>query len=523
MKYKAVVVALIMVFIIATPYVSIESDLDADAFDDYHPAYDSLSAAQKTLYTNLDDAVASFKTSVKVSGLTMDETWDVYYAFYSDFPEYYWFQDSYSIFYNTSTGQPTEIKSKVPLDSDALLKGIEEIGDNIEKKYRITGNTAAEVLQSIQLNIAFNTVYDLSTENCGNMYGVFVEGKAKCDGYSEALQFICKANDIPCITLTGDVETEGRHAWNAVQLENGRWYYIDATWDDPKCPMMVEYDYFLIGSDTETPTGTFRENRVADRDFGVKVSSTAYTFDPYPDGYWMDSISVSYESLSESELKNKYYYWDLHDVQIRVDEDARKALVSAMLQNGSEYWNLSIRTYKSSTHVESMDPRDYDIRMYLDDTDIDSLSSLGLSGLIEFVPPESHLGINYVSEYYTLDGSSFHKGGSLMLKDLGRFTVGYVERDWMPLLVIVLLVVIAISLFILLRRRSARKATAEYQEYVPQYSSPEPPQQPAGRSIKYCPQCGSSLYDEDRFCINCGKSIDRSRLSGDDDETNEKQ
>jgi len=523
MKNRAIVIALLMVFIVTVPCISIESDLDAGSYEEYRPAYDSLSPAQKTLYTNLENAVDHFRTSVKVSGLSLDETRDVYYALYSDFPEFYWFEESYSIFYNPNTGLPSEIKTQGPLDSDKLLKGIEEIGDNIREKFNITGDTTAEKLQSIQQNLAFNIVYDKTTENCGSMYGAIVEGKAKCDGYSQAFQFICKALDIPCVTLTGDVNTEGRHAWNTVQMDNGKWYYVDVTWDDPKCPEMVEYDYFLIGSETSTPTGTFSKNRTVDHDFGITVSSTAYTFDPYPNGFWMDYFSAGYDTLSKKELKNEYYYWNLHGVQIRIDETARKALVSAMLHNSSEYWHVSVRTYKSSTPVESTDLKDYEIRMYFDDYRITDLNSQGLNGLIKFVPPASSSEPDYVPEYYSLDGISLDKGGSLDLKNLDRFTVGYVERDYISVIVFIIIVAIVISLFVWYRQRSARKVRAAYQAYVPQYSSTGPLQQTAGRSIRYCTQCGASLNDEDSFCRYCGKLIDRSQSFDNNNETNKKE
>ena len=41
---------------------------------------------------------------------------------------------------------------------------------------------------------------------------------------------------IPCRVISGtatnSIGSTGLHAWNQVQLD-GRWYYIDCTWDDP--------------------------------------------------------------------------------------------------------------------------------------------------------------------------------------------------------------------------------------------------------------------------------------------------
>ncbi len=521
MKYRAIVAALLMAFIIALPCVPVGSDSDAGTHDGYHPAYDSLNPSQKSLYDRLEDAVGSFRTTVKVSGLTLEETWKVYYAFTSDFPEFYWFGESYSIYYYTDTGLPSEIKADGHLDSKKLKKGMDEI-DETFKRIDIAGDTDAKRLQCVQQYLAFNIVYDKTTENCGDLYGALVNGRAKCDGYSAAFQFCSKMLDIPCVTFTGDVVSEGRHAWNAVRMEDGKWYHVDATWDDPRCPDMVEYDYFLIGSDTDTPTGTFGKNRTVDYDFGIEVSSKAYAFDPYQDGYWMDYIPVPYKTLSKAELKNSYYYWTIHDVQIQVDEDARKALVSAMLRYDSDYWYVTVKTYRSSTPVESVDLKDYEIGMYLDDAKIVSLSSEGLSGLIKFVPPDSVSEPSYVPEYYSLDGVSFDKGSGLKLKDLDRFTVGYVPIDFLPLLLFILVVVSIITLFIWYRRRSSRRAMAAYYGYSPQYPPSETRRQSAGRYVGFCPQCGASLHDGESFCVYCGRNIDGPLSSENDDRTDGK-
>lgn len=94
-----------------------------------------------------------------------------------------------------------------------------------------------------------NTVYDHigaeSEENglWGTAYGCLVDGKAVCQGYSEAFQYIMNLIGIPCGTVTGlakssdpysqSVENELLpHAWNYVSI-NGKNYWIDVTWDDP--------------------------------------------------------------------------------------------------------------------------------------------------------------------------------------------------------------------------------------------------------------------------------------------------
>ncbi len=54
------------------------------------------------------------------------------------------------------------------------------------------------------------------------------------------------------INSSGQIEA---HAWNYVQMDDGQWYAIDVTWDDPIIigdgvpGKDIKYKYFLRGSD----------------------------------------------------------------------------------------------------------------------------------------------------------------------------------------------------------------------------------------------------------------------------------
>jgi hypothetical protein len=62
---------------------------------------------------------------------------------------------------------------------------------------------------------------------------------------------IPKSYGIPCMIITGvGVTTNGTeaHAWNAVRMEDGKWYCVDVTWDDQASK--IYYDFFLVGGTT---------------------------------------------------------------------------------------------------------------------------------------------------------------------------------------------------------------------------------------------------------------------------------
>ena len=64
-------------------------------------------------------------------------------------------------------------------------------------------------------------------------YGALIEGKAVCQGYAQSFQKILSNLNIEGHTVIGwnISEKPVLHEWNRVKLD-GKWYYIDLTWDD---------------------------------------------------------------------------------------------------------------------------------------------------------------------------------------------------------------------------------------------------------------------------------------------------
>ena len=59
-----------------------------------------------------------------------------------------------------------------------------------------------------------------------------------CEGYARAFKILCDRMGIPCIVVTGNarqnsISSPELHMWNEVQMENGYWYAVDVTWNDP--------------------------------------------------------------------------------------------------------------------------------------------------------------------------------------------------------------------------------------------------------------------------------------------------
>ncbi|MCR3760005.1 Ig-like domain-containing protein [Clostridium felsineum] len=70
-----------------------------------------------------------------------------------------------------------------------------------------------------------NVSYDIYTA-----YGTLINHRAVCQGYAEAFKMMCNLVGIPTGMIT-DYALD--HAWNIVKLDDGNYYQVDATWDDP--------------------------------------------------------------------------------------------------------------------------------------------------------------------------------------------------------------------------------------------------------------------------------------------------
>ena len=64
-------------------------------------------------------------------------------------------------------------------------------------------------------------------------YGVLVNKRGNCWGYSSTFQLFMDMLNIECITVYGTPSGSGvEHAWNMVCLDDA-WYCVDTAWDDP--------------------------------------------------------------------------------------------------------------------------------------------------------------------------------------------------------------------------------------------------------------------------------------------------
>ena len=66
-------------------------------------------------------------------------------------------------------------------------------------------------------------------EDAFGAYGILCKNVGVCQSYSYSYKLLLAASDVPCVTLTGYLDKTLPHAWNAVQLDEDNWYWLDAT------------------------------------------------------------------------------------------------------------------------------------------------------------------------------------------------------------------------------------------------------------------------------------------------------
>ncbi|CVI68671.1 Transglutaminase-like superfamily protein [Clostridiales bacterium CHKCI001] len=209
-------------------------------------------------------------------------------ALIQDEPQFFWmdigtttekwsFQGSGIIGNIVWTMKPVEIS----IGTDYTPEQVQELNQRVEG-IDIPGETRQQKLDVMHRYLCELIEYDATAAYAHEPYGALIEGRAVCEGYARSLKWLCDREGIPCVLVIGDaIDTNGNtggHMWNYVQMENGAWYAIDATWDDQ---IEVLDEYFLVGSETKDSYFggmTFAQSHIPSGDF----SGSGYKIFEYP-------------------------------------------------------------------------------------------------------------------------------------------------------------------------------------------------------------------------------------------------
>lgn len=96
---------------------------------------------------------------------------------------------------------------------------------------------------------------------CHSSYGILLKGYGVCESYALAMTRLLDAIGIPNMYATGQALDEngnpaGGHAWNYIEMPDGKWYLQDSTWnDDEKTGTSLEYWLLCFDDGYHFPMG----------------------------------------------------------------------------------------------------------------------------------------------------------------------------------------------------------------------------------------------------------------------------
>ncbi|WP_373212097.1 Ig-like domain-containing protein [Ruminococcus sp. 5_1_39BFAA] len=95
-----------------------------------------------------------------------------------------------------------------------------------------------------------------------------------CEGYAKTMKILCDRLGVNCACVSGLAKstaygTVGAHMWNYIQMADGKWYLVDATWDDTKDPEVPLTTYLMVGWDSQGLYIKISEERTENRDLSA--------------------------------------------------------------------------------------------------------------------------------------------------------------------------------------------------------------------------------------------------------------
>ena len=217
-------------------------------------------------------------------------------AFLYDYPDVFWFRSGRFSFdisfsgpsYSNMTGTissavftPEEIYSGAASNISSYDVKVSEAVNTIRSAVG-TDADRRSVLKYVHDYICNHAYYNAIEEATVHSSEPFFigDGGVVCEGYAKTFKVLCDKLSLPCACVSGTAKTsDGKneaHMWNLVQMEDGKWYLVDVTWDDQTSRI---YDtYFLAGATSAGFNDIISKERSESTDF----SSTGWKNFVYP-------------------------------------------------------------------------------------------------------------------------------------------------------------------------------------------------------------------------------------------------
>lgn len=211
--------------------------------------YKKLSASSKKAYDLIMKDIFDFPEKIAVPVLTDADFDTVFEALLYDNTDLFFLEENCE--YGTEKLKAYFVP-KYKLSKEEYRKKLDELNNAEEEavKNAIKFENDYEKEMYIHDYVISHCVYANKTGgDYSSAYGCIVNGKASCEGYSKSMKRLfdkCGLENFVAIGKTQNNEgKEEGHIWNIVKV-NGKYYHIDATWDDNDNEHKSIYTYFNV-------------------------------------------------------------------------------------------------------------------------------------------------------------------------------------------------------------------------------------------------------------------------------------
>ncbi len=242
--------------------------------------------------------------------------------------------------YVYSDDEIAQKQSELKLKAESIISEI--ITDNMsdEEKRNAIYNYLEEncsydydALEDAEVN-GYEKTSDSTYEDSFNAYGIIVNNVGVCQSYAYAYSLLCAMSGVECKVITGYLNGNLPHAWNAVEID-GSWYYVDATNNGETTGI----PYFLYNSDSQTAEKTgYSQDYLFDLDSRV---DRYYSDDTDYEYYYSINMAAAnideYGSILDKVLKENHGIICIRYTDDSFDEEAFiKATGEIYYKNGME-------------------------------------------------------------------------------------------------------------------------------------------------------------------------------------------
>ncbi len=214
-------------------------------------SYKFLTEKQTYIYDAIIAAAEQCRDTIAFSSamdVTADDYCDVYQIVYDDEQALFYIDTKMQYAVNSATKKIANATVFYKYTDEKIQQMQREIDAEVNKILaEVTSDmTDYDKVKLFHDTLASMAVYDENGSNCRDIYGVFVDKRAICGGYSKAFSYLCGKAGIETVTVTGDADGQP-HMWNKVKID-GKWYNVDVTYAvvAERDGGYVRYDYFCV-------------------------------------------------------------------------------------------------------------------------------------------------------------------------------------------------------------------------------------------------------------------------------------